>query len=150
MIRILTLIICMFAGAVLAVEPDEILDDPVLEARARSISAGLRCLQCRNESIDESNAGIARDLRKLVRARLLAGDSDTEVVDYITARYGEFVLLRPNGGGVNVVLWAAGPVAFIFAMLGVAVFGHRRRSEPQRTTALSDAEKKRLAQLLDN
>jgi cytochrome c-type biogenesis protein CcmH len=106
----------VWAGLALAVEPSEVLSDPVLEDRARSISQGLRCLQCRNESIDESNAGIAKDLRILVRRRLVEGDSDTEIMDYIVARYGEYVLLRPNGLGINLVLWMAGPLLFLIAL----------------------------------
>jgi cytochrome c-type biogenesis protein CcmH len=105
----------VWAGLAQAVEPSEVLSDPVLEDRARSISQGLRCLQCRNESIDESNAGIAKDLRILVRRRLVEGDSDTEIMDYIVARYGEYVLLRPNGLGINLVLWMAGPLLFLIA-----------------------------------
>ena len=89
------MILCLVASPALAVQPDEILDDPALEERARDISAGLRCLVCRNESIDESNADLARDMRLLVRERLVAGDSDAEVVDFIVDRYGEYVLLKP-------------------------------------------------------
>ena len=93
----------------IAVQPDEILPDPALEARARSISAGLRCLVCRNENIDDSNADLARDLRLLVRERLVAGDSDTQVVDYLVSRYGEYVLLNPTARGSKLLLWVAGP-----------------------------------------
>ncbi len=109
----------VLAGASFAVEPSEVLDDPILEERARSISQSLRCLQCRNESIDESNADIAQTLRVLVRDRLLAGDTDTEVVDFVVTRYGEYVLLRPNGRGANLVLWLAGPVLFLVTVLGL-------------------------------
>ncbi|MEM9757408.1 MAG: cytochrome c-type biogenesis protein, partial [Pseudomonadota bacterium] len=97
------------ASAAVAVEPDEVLDDPVLEDRARAISAELRCLVCRNESIDESSAELARDLRVLVRERLVAGDSDDEVIAFIVARYGEFVLLNPPATGSTWILWLAGP-----------------------------------------
>jgi cytochrome c-type biogenesis protein CcmH len=100
----------MLATPVAAVQPDEILADPVMEERARDISAGLRCLVCRNESIDESNAELARDLRLLVRERLVAGDTNDEVVDFVVDRYGEYVLLRPTLTGANLVLWIAGPV----------------------------------------
>ena len=105
----LVLILLLVSTPLFAVEPDEILDDPMLEARARDISAGLRCLVCRNESIDESNADLARDLRLLVRERLLAGDSNSEAVDYIVARYGEYVLLNPPARGSTWILWLAGP-----------------------------------------
>ena len=108
--RRLILALCIMAAPVWAVQPDEILDNPALEARARDISAGLRCLVCRNESIDESNAELARDLRLLVRERLVAGDSNEEVVDYIVDRYGEYVLLNPTTGGANLLLWLAGPL----------------------------------------
>ena len=93
-----------------AVQPDEILDDPVLEDRARDLSAELRCLVCRNESIDESNAELARDLRLLVRERLLAGDTDDEVIAFLVERYGEYVLLRPSTSGSSILLWLAGPL----------------------------------------
>ncbi|MGB7320768.1 MAG: cytochrome c-type biogenesis protein, partial [Albidovulum sp.] len=92
-----------------AVQPDEILPDPALEARARALSTGLRCLVCRNENIDESNADLARDLRLLVRERLVAGDSDTEVIAFLVERFGEYVLLTPTSGGANLILWLAGP-----------------------------------------
>lgn len=132
-----------------AVEPDEILDDPVLETRARLISKNLRCLVCRNESIDESNAGIARDLRLLVRERLEAGDSNVEVVDFIVDRYGEYVLLKPQTGGSNLVLWAAGPVMLILG-LGLSGTYLRRRSKrsERKVEALSEEEKARLQEIL--
>ncbi len=132
-----------------AVQPDEVLDDPALEERARDLSAGLRCLVCRNESIDESNAELARDLRLLVRERLLAGDSNDEVIEFIVARYGEYVLLRPTTSGANLLLWIAGP-----AMLGVAILiglGYlrgRARAEDSQAEALSEAEKSRLDEIL--
>ena len=88
-----------------AVEPDEILSDPVLEGRARALSAELRCLVCQNQSIDDSNAPLARDLRLLVRERLKAGDKDNEIMDFVVARYGEFVLLRPRFSAATLVLW---------------------------------------------
>jgi cytochrome c-type biogenesis protein CcmH len=108
------LILALFrAVASHAVEPGEMLDDPVLEARAREISKDLRCLVCRNENIDSSNAGIAADLRVLVRERLVAGDSDEQAIAYIVDRYGEYVLLRPTRSWSNLALWAAGPVLFL-------------------------------------
>jgi cytochrome c-type biogenesis protein CcmH len=135
----------------LAVEPDEILDDPALEARAREISAGLRCLVCQNESIDASSADLAKDLRILVRERLVAGDSDDEVRAFMVARYGDFVLLKPPVKPETYVLWF-GPAAILLAgAFGVAVYIRRRR--PQRAQAeagdaLSSAERARLERLL--
>lgn len=134
---------------VAAVQPDEVLDDPVLEARARELSKGLRCLVCQNESIDESNASLARDLRLLVRERLVAGDSDAEAMAFIVARYGEFVLLQPTTRGANLVLWAAGPVLFLMAG-GLAAVYLRRRStaKPATEAGLTEAEQKRLDELM--
>jgi cytochrome c-type biogenesis protein CcmH len=132
-----------------AVQPDEILPDPALEARARALSQGLRCPVCRNESIDESHADVARDLRLVLRERLVAGDSDDEAVAFIVARYGEYVLLNPTTGGSNLLLWLAGP-----AMLGagglIAALYLRRRSRADETTpeTLSEADARRLAELL--
>ena len=136
---------------VFAVQPDEVLDDPVLEERARELSRGLRCLVCRNESIDDSNATLARDLRLLVRERLVAGDSDDEVIDYVVDRYGEYVLLQPRATGANWLLWAAGPIMLILGA-GIAIVYLRRREaapEPVETAALSDEEKARLNDILD-
>ncbi|MFY0618230.1 cytochrome c-type biogenesis protein [Shimia sp.] len=132
-----------------AVQPDEILDDPVLEERAREISKDLRCLVCRNESIDDSNAELARDLRILVRERLVAGDTDDGVVDFVVDRYGEYVLLRPRTSGTNMVLYGAGPVMLILALL--LGFGYtRRRSKARSATerSLSDEEQARLNEIL--
>ena len=146
---ILSVVLVAMAWPAVAVQPDEILDDPALEARARDLSKGLRCLVCRNESIDESNAELARDLRILVRERLVAGDNDSEVIDYLVERYGEYVLLRPTINGSNWLLWAAGP-----AMLGLALivgFGFvrgRANAQAPADAALSQAEKNRLEQIL--
>lgn len=135
------------AGPVVAVEPDEVLSDPALEARARDISAGLRCPVCRNESIDESNAGVSRDLRLLVRERLLAGDSNDETVSYIVDRYGEYVLLRPNTNGANLLLWLAGPAALVIG-LGIGWAAIRRRPSAEAPAEqLSPEEERRLAEL---
>jgi len=133
----------------LSVQPDEILADPALEARARGISAGLRCLVCRNENIDESNAGLARDLRLLVRERLVAGDSDDAVVAYVVDRYGEYVLLNPTTSGANLILWIAGPAALLVGLGGAALYLRRRQNAPEAGVApLSDDEAKRLAEIL--
>lgn len=99
------------------VEPSEVLDDPILEERARDISKDLRCLVCQNESIDDSEAILAKDLRVLVRERLLAGDSNDQVLQFIVDRYGEFALLRPNLIGSNLILWFSGPIMFLFALI---------------------------------
>ncbi|MDX5401132.1 MAG: cytochrome c-type biogenesis protein CcmH, partial [Rhodobacterales bacterium] len=122
----------MTATPAFAVLPDEILDDPALEARARELSRGLRCMVCRNESIDESNAELARDMRILVRERLVAGDSDQEVVEFIVDRYGEYALLKPTTGGANWLLWAAGPLMMLLA-LGVGFSYLRSRQVAPET-----------------
>ncbi|MFC7703496.1 cytochrome c-type biogenesis protein CcmH [Plastorhodobacter daqingensis] len=139
----------LLAAPALAVQPDEVLADPALEARARDISRELRCLVCRNESIDESNADLARDMRLLVRERLLEGDRDDEVLAFIVERYGEYVLLRPTADGTNIVLWLAGP-AMLIAGLGIAVvYLRRRRRAPEADhKALSDQEAARLREIL--
>ncbi|MFU1476630.1 cytochrome c-type biogenesis protein CcmH [Roseovarius sp. C7] len=145
----LLLVLLLLATPLWAVEPDEVLEDPVLEARARDISEGLRCLVCRNESIDESNASLARDLRLLVRERLLAGDSDTEVVDFIVARYGEYVLLEPRKDGANLVLWWAGPGMLLLAALVAALYVRGRRVQPgSEPEALSEDEARRLDEVM--
>ena len=140
---LLTLV--LLASPVGAVQPDEILADPVLEARARDISVGLRCPVCRNESIDESNAAVARDLRLMVRERLVAGDTDAEVVAAVVARFGEFILLKPDASGANLVLWLA-PVGLLVAGLVVAMAAQRRRiAAPD---SLTEAEQARLTEIL--
>ena len=141
------ILLLLLSGPAQAVEPDEMLDDPVLESRAREISKDLRCLVCRNENIDSSNAGIASDLRILVRERLTAGDSDEEVIDHIVDRYGEYVLLRPARSWSNLALWAVGPVLFLIG-LGMALAFVRRR-KPAQPDTLSDAEQERLRKILD-
>jgi len=147
--RLVALALAVLAGPALAVQPDEMLPDPALEARAREISAGLRCLVCRNESIDESNAELARDLRLLVRERLVAGDSDAEVVAFVVDRYGEYVLLRPTASGANLLLWIAGPAMLAAALAAAAVYVRRRRAAPEPAAPpLSEAEKARLDEIL--
>ena len=145
----LVLVLTLLASPALAVQPDEVLPDPAMEARAREISKDLRCLVCRNESIDESNAELARDLRLLVRERLVAGDSNTEVVEFIVDRYGEYVLLRPTASGSNLLLWIAGPVMLGLG-LGAAIMYLRRRrvADGGPVEALTEAEKARLDEIL--
>ncbi len=147
--RRLILALCLLAAPAFAVQPDEILGDPALEARARELSKGLRCLVCRNENIDESNAELARDLRLLVRERLVAGDSDDEVIAYLVDRYGEFVLLQPTVRGENLILWIAGPAMFLLALGGALIYLRRRRPISEATPApLSEAERVRLDEIL--
>ena len=142
--RLCLALVCLLAMGwpALAVQPDEILDDPALEERARDLSKGLRCLVCRNESIDESNADLARDLRILVRERLVAGDTDDEVIAYVVDRYGEFVLLRPTSSGANWLLWGAGPFMLLVA-LGVGFgFVRSRSSASDAGDAVLSAEER--------
>jgi cytochrome c-type biogenesis protein CcmH len=137
-----------FAGSAAAVEPDEVLADSALESRARALSAELRCMVCQNQSIDDSNAPLARDLRILVRERIAAGDSDGEVVDFLVARYGEFILLKPRFSGQTALLWIAAPATLIVGGI-VAVFLFRRRRPAIDAKPLDEAEKRRLAAVLD-
>lgn len=137
------------AGPVFAVLPDEVLKDPALEARARELSKGLRCLVCRNESIDESNADLARDLRILVRERITAGDTDPQAVAWLVDRYGEYVLLNPPATGSTVILWIAGPAMLLLGLGGAAVYLRRRRGARDAGEAvLSAAEQARVDEIL--
>jgi len=145
--RYLLFIVLLLASPAYAVEPSEMLDDPVLEARAREISKGLRCVVCQNENIDESNAGIAADLRILVRERLTAGDSNEDTVQYVVDRYGEYVLLQPTFLGSNLILWLTGPLLLLVGGIGAIVF-IRRRGQPQAEDALNADEQEKLARLL--
>lgn len=122
------LLLALFLAApAMAVGPDEVLPDPVLEQRARDISAGLRCLVCQNQSIDDSDADLAKDLRVLVRERLLAGDSDEAVRQYLVDRYGEYVLLNPRVNNHTILLWIAAPVLLIGGLGTLWLAGRRRR-----------------------
>jgi cytochrome c-type biogenesis protein CcmH len=132
-----------------AVQPDEVLQDSALEARARAISEGLRCLVCQNQSIDDSDAPLAKDLRVLVRERLKGGDSDQEIVDFIVARYGEFVLLKPRFEAHTLLLWFATPAVFLVALLLIALAYRRRNASAESLAPLSVNEKRRLKRLLD-
>lgn len=146
---ILALALVLMAGPVAAVQPDEVLDDPALEARARALSTGLRCLVCRNESIDESNADLARDLRILLRERLVAGDTDAEAVAYLVDRYGEYILLNPPARGSTLILWIAGPAMLAGAGVVALVYLRRRRAtRDAQGEALSPEEEARLKEIL--
>ena len=136
----------LLATPALAVRPDEVLTDPALESRARALSQDLRCLVCRNENIDDSDADLARDLRLLLRERLTAGDSDAQATAFIVDRYGEFVLLKPNASGANLLLWLAGPI-MLLAGGAVALTMLRRRQTEAEPAALSPADQARLDQL---
>ena len=136
----------LLATPALAVRPDEILADPALEARARALSQDLRCLVCRNESIDDSDADLARDLRVLLRERLTAGDNDAAAMAFIVDRYGEFVLLKPTTRGANLLLWLAGPT-MLLAGGAVALTMLRRREAGPEPAALSPEDQTRLADL---
>jgi cytochrome c-type biogenesis protein CcmH len=147
--RLALAVLLVLAGPAAAVQPDEVLADPALEARARALSQGLRCLVCRNENIDESNADLARDLRLLVRERLLAGDGDAEVIAYLVDRFGEYVLLNPPATGSSLILWVAGPALLVVGLGGAAIYLRRRRSAGEATPApLSEAERARIAEIL--
>lgn len=130
-----------------AVQPDEVLDDPALEARARALSKDLRCLVCRNENIDDSNAGLARDLRLLVRERLVAGDTDAQAIAFIVDRYGDYVLLNPPVRGANLILWIAGPLMLVLGG-GLAYAYLRRRRAGEGAAPLTPEEERRLAEIL--
>jgi cytochrome c-type biogenesis protein CcmH len=140
----LALVLAAPAGAV---QPDEVLADPALEARARALSAGLRCVVCRNESIDESNAEIARDMRIVLRERLVAGDSDAQAIAFLVERFGEYILLRPVAEGVNLILWFA-PLGLLVVGLGTAAVALRRRPPPA-PAPLTPEEQARLERLLE-
>jgi len=134
-----------------SVDPREVLEDPALEERARNISKGLRCVVCQNQAIDDSDAILARDLRLLVRDRLIAGDSDKQVVDYVVSRYGDFVLLKPPFKMATLALWLGPLVIIVFALIaGITFFRQQRRAAIQiiGASALSDEERKRLDDLL--
>lgn len=146
---LITAIFCLLSLPAFAVQPDEVLDDPALESRAREISRNLRCPVCQGESIDDSNAGVSRDLRLYVRERLVAGDSNAEVIDHVTDRYGEFVLFEPRLKGANWILYLAGP---IMAALGLLIAGRyvvTRGRKSDLDAALSADEESRLKKILE-
>jgi cytochrome c-type biogenesis protein CcmH len=140
------------ASAVRAVQPDEILSNAALESRARTLSKQLRCMVCQNQSIDDSDAPLARDLRVLVRERLTAGDSDRQVIDYLVARYGEFVLLNPRFSWHTALLWLGPPTVLVAGAVSLFVIVRRRRARIATPSAdqpgLTPAEEARLAEIL--
>lgn len=144
---------CLFfllaSPAAHAVQPDEVLDDPSLEARAREISQHLRCLVCQNQSIDDSDADLARDLRIIVRQRLVAGDSNEEVFQFLVDRYGDYVLLSPPLRGATYALWF-GPIVLLLVAGGTLLFAARRRRATAAAQGLTSEEQSRLAELLDD
>jgi cytochrome c-type biogenesis protein CcmH len=151
-------LLCFALAAVvpaLAVQPDEILKDPALESRARNLSRELRCMVCQNQSIDDSDAPLAKDLRILVRERLQAGDSDRQVIDYLTDRYGDFVLLKPRFTAQTFLLWSLPALVLIGGAVWLAAFLRRQRAAgtapqgPDSLQSLTADEQKRLAELVD-
>jgi cytochrome c-type biogenesis protein CcmH len=150
--RRLVLIAALFAllapGAAFAVRPDEMLKDPALEARARHLSEELRCMVCQNQSIDDSEAPLAHDLRVLVRQRLEAGDNDRQVLDYLVSRYGDFVLLKPPFKLETLLLWGLPPLALLIGLAGLVVMSRRRKSLAERPEPLSSDEQAKVATLV--
>lgn len=136
----------LFSASAFAVQPSEVLKDPVLEKRARTISAGLRCLVCQNQSIDDSDAQLAKDLRLLVRERLVAGDTDDQVESFLVQRYGEFVLLKPTFGAHTLLLWLT--PALVLVLGGIGAYAAMRRRPQSSTRALDEEEREALETLL--
>ena len=146
---LLALMLSIFAPlSAMAVNPDEVLADPVLEQRARNLSAQLRCMVCQNQSIDDSNAELARDLRVLVRERLSNGDSDEQVIDYVVSRYGEFVLLNPRMSAKTIILWATPVLLLLGGAVAMTVYV-RSRPRQRAIAALTPEEQARLDELLE-
>ena len=150
MIRRLVYVVLLLLSAspVFAVNPDEVLADPALEARARAISAELRCMVCQNQSIDDSNAELAKDLRLLVRERLTDGDTNEQVMNYIVSRYGEFVLLKPRFETKTILLWGAPLLLVVAGGLSLIVFARKRAGRPTGSK-LTAEEQARLRELVD-
>ena len=146
--RLLLLLLVLGAPAQAATSPGEMLRDPALEARARTIGKELRCLVCQNQSIDDSDAELARDLRRLVRERLVAGDSDAEVLGFVTERYGDFVLLKPPIRPVTWLLWFGPAALLLLGILLIAAYHRGRRREAPAPAELDPAERARLERLI--
>ncbi len=149
-LRFIAVLFALLApGIAHAVKPGEMLKDPALEARARHLSGELRCMVCQNELIDDSNAPLAHDLRVLVRQRLVAGDTDQQVLDYLVARYGEFVLLRPRLEWHTLLLWGLPPAALVAGIAGIFFATRRRKRATVEPPPLSAEEQKRIATLVE-
>jgi cytochrome c-type biogenesis protein CcmH len=148
-VKVLALLLLLLAPPAWAVLPHERLADPALEARARALSLELRCQVCQNQSIDDSNAPLAADLRRIVRERLTAGDSDAAVLDFVVRRYGDYVLLRPPVRQDTLVLWYGPFAILVLGAVGAAVYLRRRRPAADAAAALSEAEEKRLRDLTE-
>lgn len=147
--RALALLLALtLALPALAVDSSEMLADPALESRARDIARALRCVVCQNQSIDDSVAEVARDMRRAVRERLAAGDGDAQVFDYMVARYGDYVLLKPPFRAGTLVLWLGGPAVLLLAGGALLFAARRRRAAPAPAPPLSDEEQRRLDALL--
>jgi cytochrome c-type biogenesis protein CcmH len=148
-LRIALLALLMTSGHAFAVTPEEVLKDPVLEQRARALSQELRCMVCQNQSIDDSDAPLAKDLRMLVRERLVKGDSDRQVLDYLVARYGAFVLLKPPLEISTLLLWGLPPLALLAGIVTLLAMARRRKVVVLDTPALSADEQRRLRKLAE-
>ncbi len=147
-LRIALLSLTLLAGPAIAVEPSEVLSDPALEARARALSTGLRCLVCRNQSIDDSNAELARDLRIVLRERMVAGDSDDEALDYLVDRYGNYILLKPPFNISTLLLWIGPGLFLLAALLGFRAMWRDQRKSLDEGEELTDADRQLIAQAL--
>ncbi len=145
-VRGMTVAGCLFSGPAFAVEPDEILKDPALEARARELSGNLRCLVCQNQSIDDSDAPLAKDLRLLIREQLVKGETDAEIMDYVAGRYGDFVLLKPRFDASTLLLWLT---PFVVLLAGLIALWRRRTGSAAPEAPLSEAEKSELNRALE-
>jgi cytochrome c-type biogenesis protein CcmH len=147
-LAILFALVLIGCSAAHAVQPDEIMSDPAKEARARNLSRELRCMVCQNQSIDDSDAPLARDLRLLVRERIAAGDSDNQVMDFLVARYGEFVLLKPRFEPRTLLLWLVPPSVLAGGALALWIYARRRSRGADAVMALTPEEEARLTKLL--
>jgi len=142
----LLLTVFFLTTEVLALEPGEILNDPALEARARSISKNLRCLVCQNQSIDDSDAALAKDLRRMVRNQIVSGKSNEQIISDIVARYGDFVLLKPPINQKTLILWFSPVLILLAGGMSIYIYFRKRKSAGEETL-LSDAEKEKLAEI---
>jgi cytochrome c-type biogenesis protein CcmH len=148
LLRIVVLSALLAPHAAFAVNPDEVLKDPVLEARARHLSQELRCMVCQNQTIDDSDAPLAKDIRLLVRERLVKGDSDRQVLDFLVARYGDFVLLKPPFEWSTLLLWGVSPAVLLAGIASLLLMARRRKAAVLETAALSREEQQKLSTLV--